>query len=45
MNFICDECGNRDYSDREGSGTDEHGDFTDYWCEECEALVRIYDEE
>lgn len=45
MEFVCDECGCTEYLDREGSGTDEYGDFTDYWCKECESLVRMYENE
>ena len=44
MEFQCEHCGCIEYLDREGSGTDEHGDFSDYWCKECNQLTRIYDE-
>ena len=39
--FQCNVCGCMRYSDIEGSGDN----FTDYWCEDCESLVRIYDDE
>lgn len=42
MEFLCDECGCRDYQDIEGWGSDEYGEFADYWCSECSSLVRIY---
>ncbi len=43
--FQCSECGSSIYHDIEGSGCDEHGEFTEYWCNDCNSRVRIYDEE
>jgi uncharacterized Zn finger protein len=41
----CDECGNNEHFDIEGFGEDEGGNFTDYICEECGQILRIYDNE
>lgn len=45
LEFKCKNCGCMRYSDVEGSGTDKFGDFTEYWCEDCEQLTRMYDDE
>lgn len=42
-NFQCEECFSTEFHDREGSGEDENGEFTDYVCEECDHITRIYD--
>lgn len=42
--FQCEECGNLDYLDREGSGEDEQGEFEAYSCE-CGYITKIYYEE
>lgn len=43
--FTCSECGSREYADIEGSGYDVSGEFIDYYCADCDILVRIYDED
>lgn len=43
--FKCDVCGCTRYSDIEGWGKDDYGKYTDYWCEDCDSLVRIYYDE
>ena len=42
--FQCEECGNNEYADIEGSGEDKVGEFQDYVCKECGHITRIYDE-
>jgi hypothetical protein len=43
--FQCRECGCSEYSDIEGFGEDENGEFTDYICAECGLITRVPDED
>ncbi|MEQ8154625.1 MAG: hypothetical protein ABRQ25_07050 [Clostridiaceae bacterium] len=45
IRFKCEKCGCRDYSDVEGFGQDEKGEYTDYVCAECGHVTTLYDEE
>jgi len=42
--FQCQECGCSKYANIEGWGEDEIGTFTEYICDECGEITRIYDE-
>lgn len=44
IKFICDECGCREYHDIEGWGSDEFGEYAEFWCNDCDSRVRIYDD-
>lgn len=39
--FQCEECGNLEYLDKEGSGEDEYGEFEDYICQ-CGYITRVH---
>lgn len=42
IRFQCEECGSYEYSDMEGFGEDEFGEFEDYVCSECGTITRVY---